>query len=571
MSRGTAALSFGPSLIGGVNARLKSVPYATTADFDTRYDLTAIGRSVDGSHAIGGVFGAANDSVRAFGLFSTENGHDKGIPHGRIANTHHDREVYGLGAGIRHATGDWELELRRQKTGPTGNPPFAMDIDFVDTGFSRLAYGVTLADTRIDATIGRSAVDHGMNNFEYRPAPPQVMQYRYTHARAETLTLGVDFVTEAGSGELGYGIDVERNEFDVLINNPEMKTFHVTALPDISTNRTGAYLNLELPVGKGTVSFGARMDHHEHKAGQAEVGPAVPAMPGLLAMQFNSGDRDWSDATTDLLARYWRTANQATWRVSFARKNRVPTYLERYGWLPIAASAGLADGNNYVGDRGLKAEVASISELGVDLVGHRWRFRPSVFYHRVNDYIQGVPYDNTPGAPDSLVERVSGMNGDPTPLQFTNVDAQMYGIDADFGYDLAPRWRLEGVFSVVRGQRRDIRDDLYRTSPDRLSLGLTYDVGAWSVTMAGMAIASQDRVSGISSEQKSSGYGLLSLHGAWRPGERLFISAGVENLANREYADHLAGYNRVRESDVGLGERIPGAGRNVYLRLSLSR
>lgn len=86
-----------------------------------------------------------------------------------------------------------------------------------------------------------------------------------------------------------------------------------------------------------------------------------------------------------------------------------------------------------------------------------------------------------------------------------------------------------------------------------------------------MAIASQDRVSGISSEQNSSGYGLLSLHGAWRPNGRLFVSAGVENLANREYADHLAGYNRVRGSDVGLGERIPGAGRNVYLRLSLSR
>lgn len=569
--RGTADLAFGPSLVGGVNAELKSLPYAPTGDFDPGYDVTAIGRSADRSHALGAVFGIANDRLRAFGLVSTEAGHDKNIPHGEIANTHHDRDVFGLGVGARHVTGDWELELRRQETGPTGNPPFAMDIDYVETDFSRLAHEVTVAETTIRTSVARAAVDHGMSNSEHRPPPSQTMQYRYTSAQAETLTFALDLLTVAGSHEFGYGIDLERNDFDVRITNPRMSTFFVTPLPGIATNRTGAYLNFERPLGRGMASIGARIDRHKHDAGRASTGPGVPATANMLAMQFNSADRDWRDTTTDLLARYWRMADYGTWRASIARKHRAPTYLERYGWLPIAASAGLADGNNYVGDLGLKPEAALIAELGIDMAGGRWWLRPTVFYHSVDDYIQGAPYDDTPGVVSGPVEMVSGMNGDPTPLRFANVEARMYGLDADFGYQLAPRWRLDGVVSVVRAKRTDISDDLYRISPDKVTVGLTYDRSSWSLTLEGVAVAAQRRVSRTNDEQPTGGYGLLNLYAAWQPTGHLFVSAGIENLGNRTYADHLTGYNRVLDSDVGVGERIPGLGRNVFLRLSLTR
>ena len=147
----------------------------------------------------------------------------------------------------------------------------------------------------------------------------------------------------------------------------------------------------------------------------------------------------------------------------------------------------------------------------------------------------------------------------------------MYGLDADFGYQLAPRWRLDGVVSVVRAKRTDISDDLYRISPDKVTVGLTYDRSSWSLTLEGVAVAAQRRVSRTNDEQPTGGYGLLNLYAAWQPTGHLFVSAGIENLGNRTYADHLTGYNRVLDSDVGVGERIPGLGRNVFLRLSLTR
>ena len=44
----------------------------------------------------------------------------------------------------------------------------------------------------------------------------------------------------------------------------------------------------------------------------------------------------------------------------------------------------------------------------------------------------------------------------------------------------------------------------------------------------------------------------------------------MENVFDRTYQAHLNGINRVRDSDVALGERLPGAERNFYARLNYS-
>jgi iron complex outermembrane receptor protein len=50
----------------------------------------------------------------------------------------------------------------------------------------------------------------------------------------------------------------------------------------------------------------------------------------------------------------------------------------------------------------------------------------------------------------------------------------------------------------------------------------------------------------------------------------LVFRAGVNNLFDTRYSDHLNGYNRVRDSDVALGERLPGPGRSLFARVHYS-
>ena len=568
VNRGAAPVMFGPSLVGGVDTRLKQVSFADSDETESSFDVTAIGRSADSSHAVGLVGGVSNDTFRVYGFFSDERGSDREIPEGNIDSTSYDREVYGLGAGLKQGDSEWTLELRRQETGPTGNPPFAMDIDYVETDFARVRFETLLADTTMSVAVGYSDVSHGMNNFGQRPPPSMMMRYRYTTASGTTRTAALGFRTPLGSGELEYGLDLELAEHDALISNPNNADFLVSSIPEVEQDRLGMYIDWRGDFGRGSVELGARVDRYDDESGKAITGPALPAMAGMLAMGFNDAERDWADTAVDLMARYWQESDLGTWRASISVKNRAPMFVERYGWLPIAASAGLADGNNYVGDLDLDLETAWIAEVGIDIQGSEGWLRPSIFYHNIDDYIQGTPFDSTVGTIDHQVEMVSMMNGDPSPLKFSNVDAKMYGIDADYGWQLAENWRLEGVLSVVRGERRDIKDDLYRISPDKVSLALVYEQTNWSVSLSGEAIRAQDKVSTTNSELKTSGYGLLHVFTRWQVNNQWQVSGGIENLLDREYAQHLAGYNRVRESDVAVGDRLPGTGRNLFLKFS---
>ena len=211
-----------------------------------------------------------------------------------------------------------------------------------------------------------------------------------------------------------------------------------------------------------------------------------------------------------------------------------------------------------MGDVALDAETSHQLELGLE-----WRradayLAPRAFYYRIDDYIQGVP------ATDPVVRMVSAANGHPTPLRFANVEAEIYGLDAEAGAALGRRWRLHGVLSVVRGARRDIDDNLYRIAPPNLTLALTHHRPRWSLTAESVLYAGQERVADSNDEQETGGYGLLNLSGRYRTAGGVELTAGVANLLDKAYAPHLNGPNRVVDSDVPVGARIPGRGRSVY-------
>jgi iron complex outermembrane receptor protein len=159
------------------------------------------------------------------------------------------------------------------------------------------------------------------------------------------------------------------------------------------------------------------------------------------------------------------------------------------------------------------------------------------------------------------------MGGDPTPLQFANVDAKLYGADAAWGVTLNRNWRLDGIVSYVRGERDDINDDLYRIAPLNGRATLSYRRSRWWTALEGEAFAEQDEVSETNEEEKTDSYQLLHLRAGMDIGRGLSLSAGVENIFDSTARDHLAGLNRVTGSDVGVGDRLPSPGRNYFATL----
>ena len=567
IARGVSPVRDGPGLGGGVDTRLKQVHFGNGKALAPQTDISAQYRSVDDSTALGGTAGLASETLRLGVIASWEKGDDTRFPGGRIAATGYERAVYGVHAGLRTGPGELSLEYRRQDTGQSGNPPFAMDIIYFHTDFARITFTGELADgVQLETQAHHTRVRHRMNNFTQRPAPTTALT-RQSDTYADTF--GGDLSLRLGSAtrHLRLGADAEAIDKGYRLYNPLTPAFFIHPLDRASSSRLGAFVEWRTGAGPVEAELGLRVDRHRARTGAPRFGPGVPAGPAGLATAFARADRDWSGTTVDAAMRLWASMGAITPRLALSRKTRAPGLIERFSWLPTEASGGLADGNIYVGSAGLKPETAWNAEAGFDWSSGTAYARPALTWRRIDGFIQGVPFDATPGLVNSPVEMVSQMNGDATPLRFANTDAEIWAADIAFGVRLAGPLRIDGVASHVRGKRRDSADNLYRMAPANGRLALAWDTPRWSLALEGQAVAAQERVSATNGEVPSKGYVLAHVYGHWNLRDGLRLDFGIENLFDRSYRDHLAGYNRIAGSDVPLGQRLPGSGRNGFIRL----
>ena len=66
---------------------------------------------------------------------------------------------------------------------------------------------------------------------------------------------------------------------------------------------------------------------------------------GMLRDNFNGADRSKTDDNVDWVAKiYYHAADGLRYYAGGSRKTRSPSYQERYLWLPLQSTGGLADG-----------------------------------------------------------------------------------------------------------------------------------------------------------------------------------------------------------------------------------
>jgi iron complex outermembrane receptor protein len=563
LQRGIASVSSGLETMGGsVQARMLRSRFTEGPEFELDAELESGFRSVDEAYAGGGMLAVANDTFRVHVLGSAEFGSDIDSPDGRIHPTRHERYNAGGGAGIQLGDHRLGFDYRHNKTDDTGTPALPMDIDFVDTELVSTDYEGQLGSATLRGRFSFQDVDHRMTNFELRQ-PPMAAMFRFTDAKSRAYGWGTSGSVPLFTGELELGVDGHLSDHEANIFNPNNAAFFVNNFNGAERDRYGVYAEwggtLCDVVG---VELGARYTRVEMDAGKVDALPAhlMPA-PRMLRDEFNAADRSKHENDFDWVVKL--SYEPLTWlrfEVEAARKTRAPSYIERYAWLPLQASGGLADGHNYVGDLSLDPEVAHEVGGGFDLRWGPLSFSPRAFYRSVDDYIQGVP------SSDPRVIGISSMSGDPNPLVFANVEAELYGVDADYVIALPWGFQLDGTLSWVRAKRRDIDDDLYRIAPLHGRTTLGYRAERWSVAIEGVYAAEQSKVSKTNGETATSGWGILNLFGSYSPWEPLVFIAGITNVADDEHRMHLAGINRVANSGVSPGQKIPGLGRNFFVR-----
>ncbi len=577
LERGVSSVSSGGQSMGGtVTARSKRIPFGESPGLRPRGNVQTSLRSVEEGTSAGGLVGAANETHRFQVTGSYDRGGDIAFADGVIAATEHERQTIGAGYGVRGSGNELWLDFRHTDTGDSGNPSLPMDIDFFDTEIGQAEYTRRLGSTEIQARISYQDVDHGMNNFKLRPAPdfnPMSAgpDRRFVSAEAAGLGYRLEVLHPLWRGELRVGTDGQIAEHDMTVRNPDNPGFFVTQFNDAETERYGAFAEwIGSLTPRLSAELGIRYNRVETAAGPVNASPARNlAPPRRLRDAFNGRDRDHADNNVDLVAKLrYAVTGALSVHAEAARKTRSPSYIERYLWLPLEVSAGLADGNNYVGDPDLDPEVAHVVDAGFTWESGGLYVAPRAFYKAVDDYIQGT------AATDPDVVAVSTLNGDATPLRYTNVEAEIFGADLRARWRFAPRWRARLVGRYVRGKRRDIDDSLFRIAPPQATLGVTHQRARWRITGEVQITGRGKHISqtivtkeASTSNAETGSYALFNLRGQWRPVNGLGFQAGVENLLDKDYTKHTSGFNRVRGSDVPVGRRIPGPGRSFYLTL----
>ena len=474
-----------------------------------------------------------------------------------------------FGGDVRFDNGEENIGLTYHylDTQDSGTPALPMDIEYIFSHRISLDGGFSLANWQMKWQLGYLDADHKMTNFLLRQNN-NPMRHRRNHAESETIDIKFSAEQAFDFGNLTIGIDGYFAEHDSFISNPNNAMFFVNNFNQVEDNRYGIFAELVTKLANSEVSYGLRLKGADADAGNVSTSMIMMPMPAMLLNRFNSADRSVNETDIDLaINSETRLTDNLSLSAGIGVKTRAPSYQERYLWLPMEATAGLADGRTYIGNINLASEQAYQLDLGVNYLEQQLSISPHIFYQRIDDYIQGTPLPMTELAARMVAQM---MAGDANPLQFSNVDAELYGMDVNWQYKLSDNWLVSGIASYVRGKRRDIDDELYRIAPLNGQVSISYQGKNFLTNLTLIAAASQHKVSKTNLEQTTSGYGLLNIDGQYFVNDALTIKAGIDNLLDKNYRSHLSGYNRVQGSDIPAGQRVPGEGRSAWVEASYS-
>jgi iron complex outermembrane receptor protein len=389
-------------------------------------------------------------------------------------------------------------------------------------------------------------INHLMDNYSLRLNAGMKM-----FAPATSQDTGISLDTRMGRAK--FGLEYRMNDFNAYSQNA-VTAAHKDMFRDSARDRLGVYGEwLDNVAPDWTLQAGLRGDMVRMNTGTILTGYSTSSSAAQWVQpNFNGIDRSRTDYNIDVTLLTGYQPNPASvYEFGLAQKTRSPSTLERYLWSSQQSSAGQADGYNYLGNVDLKPEVSRQITTAAQWKTGAWTIKPGIYYNRVNDYIQGTS---------------TGIIIDGKPvLQYQNINAELYGFDGNLTYQLNQNISLGGILSYVRGKNTDNGDNLYRIAPLTARLYVDYQTGTWNHRAELNLAARQNKVSAYNQELPTSGHGVVNLRIRWQASKALRLTAGVENLFDRIYYDHLGDINRVTLSSVAIGGQLPGMGRSLYV------
>jgi len=395
--------------------------------------------------------------------------------------------------------------------------------------------------SRVEAQVAYNSADHIMDNFRLRLPGMMAMESRPGHQVWSGRVLG-----ELALGE-SLGLSLGGDFRDGRHRSHDTGTW----VDDATAESAGLFGEAEKAFGpRSRVVLGGRVDTWRARDRRQVLSGGMMGGGAVLNPTANQKRRSTLGAG---FLRYEHGEQDAAGLTSYAGigyTERAPDYWELIRHESLGSRSAF----------GTHSEKTAQLDLGLNYTSGDFRAFAAVFANRVDDFIllqNGVQ---------------KGMR---TVTAVRSVDAESWGGEAGLGYTWAERWQADASLAAVRGRNRSDGTPLAQQPPLEGRLSLTYAAPKWSVGGLARFVAAQNRVAagqGTIAGQDigaTPGFAVYSLNAGWRVTEWATLTAGVDNVFDKTYAEHLS---RAGATVAGYPTttRINEPGRTLWASLNLS-
>lgn len=419
----------------------------------------------------------------------------------------------------------------------------------------------------LDALVYWHHVDHGMDNDEKptrdagtfpngNPRPPLIIGVDAAMTNvggrlaAELAPSGAWTIT-VGGDVYSANRDATRPFEAVMPNgNTVVPPFYVSdeIWPDVTITDAGVFVNGKRDVGSLTASGTVRIDQVWADAGR--VSDAYLGHAGVTEADLEATETNLSGALTVSvpLARRWSLS------LGVGSVVRTADALERYSdRFPASKAQTSAE---FQGNPNLAPERSTQADVWLEGGFPRLRLSVNAFARKMDDYITLEPTDLSPMLPLSPS----------TVFRYVNGEATFYGGEASAAYALFDGWTVNVGGSYLWGEDTTLDEPALGVTPFSGDVGLRYETGGGRFFAEGVvhAVAEQDRVAATRGETLTDGYVTADLRAGFEVVRGVSLLAGVTNLTDAFYVNHLNAKNPFS------GTPIPEPGRIFFTNLSLT-
>ncbi|OYY23555.1 MAG: hypothetical protein B7Y68_05845, partial [Thiotrichales bacterium 35-46-9] len=488
--------------------------------------------------------------IRAFAINKDGSNYKDG--NGNTVRASYSTEHHGVIAGLTPKAGE-RIEMSAEKI-VTHNALFqgsSMDAPYDEMNIMRLKYrssnGFGFVDG-VKADLSYAADEHLMDNYSLRPNMAMRMKSPTTSNTLSGKLALTSKLSSSTSVEYGLNIQNVNRKAELVRVMPLPQTNMSFNWPNVSTDRIGVFAEaLHKLTNESRVKAGVRVDKVTAEADllNAKANPMAITPAQMYDRVYGyKGDGKANEDHWSALARYeLDLAKDLTWFTGVSRTMRTADETERFfanGASVNATGSFNTPGSAWVGNPNLNPEKHVQIDTGLSKQTEHYGWRATVFYDAVQDYI--------------LRDQRMVTNGKITT--YRNVNATLYGAQVEGYTGFAWNTQLAGGLNYVNSHNDSDNRNIAQTPPLSGYVALNKQAGDLGL---GARFRFQDKQSAIDTlsgldTQKTPAWSVLDLYGSYRINKTVKVMAGVDNVFDHAYFQHVGRTDSLTGNTINLYE-----------------